>query len=154
MIAQKKCDFVASERWCRKSLAIYVKQSDEHGAAINYQLLGAIADEQRDFAAAERWYRKSLAIFEKHGNEHAAATTYHHLGGLAAREEKYELAGQWLVMAYGVFRLSAPHFAQISAQHFGSVYQHADESTRIRLKTMWEEAGLGELPEPERPAGQ
>lgn len=109
--------------------------------------MGTIAQEQRDFAAAEQWYRKSLAIFEKQGNEHGAAISYGQLGNLAELQEQYEQAGQWFIKAHIVFRLSDPHYAQMTARSFLSVCQQADESTRNKLKTAWEEAGLGALPE-------
>jgi len=148
MIAQKQRDFVAAEKWYRKSLAIKEKQGNEHGAATSYHQLGMIAQEQRDFAAAEKWYRKSLAIEEKQGNEHGAAISYGQLGIMAVQQEQYEQAGEWYIKAHQVFRRSDPHFAKLSAQGFLAVCRQADEPTRSKLKTMWEDAGLGELPEP------
>jgi tetratricopeptide (TPR) repeat protein len=109
--------------------------------------LGVIAQEQRDFAAAEQWYRKSLAIREKQGDENGAACAYHNLGKVAEQQEQYEQAGRWVINACKLFRKSDPNYSRLSVNGFLVVYKQADESTRKKLKTMWEQAGLGELPE-------
>ncbi len=146
-IAQSQRDFTAAEEWYRKSLAISEKQGDNQDAAVTYQELGRIVEEQLDVAAAEQWYRKSLAIFQKQGNEHGAAGTYHQLGRLAALQEQLELAGRCFIDAHQRFRRSDSHRAQASAKAFFVVYQQADVSTRKKLESIWEEAGLGKLPE-------
>ncbi len=69
---------------------------------------------------------------------------------MAVQQEQYEQAGEWYIKAHHVFRRSDPHFATFSAQNFLVVYRQADEPTQSKLKTMWEDAGLGELPEPEQ----
>ena len=68
---------------------------------------------------------------------------------MALEQEQYEQAGGSYIKAHHVFCRSDPHFATRSAQYFLVVYRRADEPTQSTLKTMWEDAGLGELPEPE-----
>jgi len=56
MIAQEQRAFQAAQEWYRKSLAIFEKQGNEHGAALTYHQLGRIVEERRDFQAAQEWY--------------------------------------------------------------------------------------------------
>ncbi|MCY2990158.1 MAG: tetratricopeptide repeat protein [Planctomycetota bacterium] len=108
-----------------------------------------IAQKQGDLSAAEQWYHKSLAIKEKQGSEHGAAFTYNNLGVLAHEQERYEQAGHWFVKALRVFCRVDKSNANGPANGFAMAYRKADESTRSRLKAMWEGAGRGELPESE-----
>jgi tetratricopeptide (TPR) repeat protein len=148
MIAEEQLDFSAAEAWYRKSLAISEKQGNEHGAAGTYHQLGLIAGEQLDFSAAEAWYRKSLAISEKQGNEHGAAITYAQLGFTAALQEHFEDAGRWLVKCITSFKRSRDlEGVKQAIRNFLLLYQYAPAAEQAKLKDIWQDAGLGELPE-------
>ncbi len=110
--------------------------------------------EQRDFAAAEQWYRKSLAIKEKQGNERGSAITYGQLGVLAGVQERFRESGEWLVKSLKVFRrANDPHYAQHVVSNFLATYGRASDGDKAELRRMWEQAGLGPLPEEARGAG-
>jgi tetratricopeptide (TPR) repeat protein len=147
MIAQEQRDFVVAQEWYRKSLAIEEKQGDEHGAAQTYHQLGMIAEEQRDFAAAEQLYRKALAIKEKQGNEHGAAITYGQLGILASRQDNFIEGGAWLLKALLAFiHTRDQHAAKRAVRIFLASYHQARPQDQEKLKEMWQEAGMGDLP--------
>ena len=111
--------------------------------------LGMIAQQQRCLAAAEQCYRKSLAISEKQGNEHGAASTYGQLGILAWRQNDYEEAGEWLVRSVKSFAAcNDSHYAAQGARHFAVLYQQADANTQAKLAAIWQDADLGEVPQP------
>jgi tetratricopeptide (TPR) repeat protein len=148
IVAQAQRNFPAAEAWYQKSLAIKEKQGDEHGVAITYGQLGIVAQEQQDFSAAEAWYRKAMAIFETQGNEHDAAITYGQLGITAALQEHFEDAGRWLVKSIATFARSRdPEGAKRNARNFLRFYQRAPAAEQAKLKAIWQDAGLGELPE-------
>jgi len=147
MVAQKQGDFETAGQWYRKSIAIEEKSGDEHGAATSYHQLGTLAQEQGDFAAAEQWCRKSLAIEEKQGNEHGAAISYMALGSLERLQKKYVASGAWLTKAAVVFlALKDLHLARQTSHNFMLSYRNAAPGDQQKLKAMWREAGLGELP--------
>ena len=146
-IAQERRDFAQAEKWYLKSLAIKKKQGNEHGAAITYHQLGTIAQEARDFAQAEKWYLKALAVFEEQGNEHGAANTYGQLGILAGLRGQYVECGRWLIKGIQKFgQCHDPAGAQQSAHNFMIAHGRATPEDQARLKEMWQDAGLGELP--------
>jgi tetratricopeptide (TPR) repeat protein len=148
MVAEEQRDFSAAEAWYHQAMTIEEKQGDEHRASSTYHQLGMVAEEQRDFSAAEAWYRKALAIKEKLGNEHGAAITYGQLGITAALQEHFEDAGRWLVKSIATFARSRdPEGAKRNARNFLLVYQRAPAATQAKLKAIWQDAGLGELPE-------
>ena len=147
-IAGEQHDLAAAERWYHKSLAIAEKQGDEHGAALTYHQLGTIALHQRDFAAAEQWYHKSLAIKEKQGNEHGAASTYHQLGLLARAKRDFEESGRWFIRAHSAFvHTNDSHMASRALQEFLVTHRSAEPDEQAKLLAMWDQAGLGPLPE-------
>ena len=148
-IAQERRDFAAAERWYHKSLAIFEKQNNDHGAASAYHQLGRIAQERWDFAAAERWYHKSLAIEEKQGNEHGAAFTYGQLGLLAQLQEHFVEAGRWTIRVIDVFahHQNASHYVKKGIEQFFTIYRQAPPDDQIKLRKIWDEAGLGTFPE-------
>ena len=147
IIAQEQRDFAAAEQWYRKSLATKEKRGDEHGASLTYHQLGRIAQEQRDFAAAEQWYRKSLAIKEKQGDEHGAASTYGQLGNSAGIQGDFLKSGRWLIKSLLAFLgVHDADLAKQVAENFMVTYNNASPADQTKLKAMWGEAGLGELP--------
>src|SRR5205807_6642711 len=120
----------------------------EHYAGGTYHQLGRIAEEQRDFGAAEEWYRKSLAIKEKLGDEHFAASTYGELGLLAGRQGNFLDCGQWLIKCMLAFiRTKDQHLAAQTVRNFTIFYKKASSEDQEKLKAMWQEAGLGEIPQ-------
>ena len=150
-IAQEQRDFAQAEQWYHKSLAISEKLGNEYDAASTYHQLGSIAQEQRDFAQAEQWYHKSLAIKEKLGNGHGAARTYHHLGSIAQAQRDFAQAGQWYMRSIVIFlRYNDRYSLSITAQSFLRCYAQAPPAVQATLKALWENAGLGPLPDRER----
>ena len=149
--AQNERNFQAAADLFARLAAHHERRGNDEGQSGAYHQLGRIAQEQRDFASAEKWYRKSLAIKEKQGNEHGAAISYGQLGKLAAVQESYQQAGRWFLKAHQIFRRLDPRYAKLSANGFLDVHQQADEATRAKLKAIWKEAGLGELPEVKQP---
>ena len=148
VIATQQGDFAAAERWYHKSLAMEEKQGNEHGAALTYHQLGVIAEEQRDFAVAEQWYLKSLAIKEKQGDEHGAASTYAQLGLLARAKGNFEESGRRLIRAHSAFvHTNDAHMASLALQQFFVTHRSADPDEQVKLLAMWDQAGLGPLPE-------
>ena len=152
MIAEEQRDFAAAETWYRKSLAINEKQGNDHGAASTYHQLGMVAQQQGDFTAAEAWYRKSLAICERQSNGHGAASTYGQLGILAGLREHFEDSGQWLVKCILAFMRSHDlEGAEKNKRNFVICYTRASAVDQLKLKALWEAAGLGEFPIPDEP---
>ena len=153
--AEEQRDFATAEKWYMKSLAIEEKHGDEHGAASTYHQLGTIAQEQRDYATAEKWYMKSLVIWEKQGNEHGAASSYGQLGINAGLQEHFQESGNWLIKSITTFaRCNDEARAEDGAHNFMIFYSKAPNEDQAKLKAMWEEAGLGPLPEIEEAKGE
>ena len=151
-IAEERRDFAAAEQWYLKSLAIKEQHGNEHGAANTYHQLGRIAEERRDFAAAEQWYLKSLAIKEQHGNEYGAAHAYHQLGNLSVLQGHFVESGRWFVRAIVTFsQQQDAHYAKMTTHNFLIVYRQAPPDDQAQLRQLWEEAGLGALPEDGNP---
>jgi tetratricopeptide (TPR) repeat protein len=95
IIAQEQWDLASAQEWYERSLAIRVKQGDEHEMAQTYHQLGTIAQEQWDLASAQEWYERSLAINEKQGDEHEMALTYNQLGRIAQEQWDFASAQEW-----------------------------------------------------------
>ncbi len=147
-IALRQRDFAAAEQWYRKSLAIRAKQGDEHEAASTYHQLGINAQEQGDFGAAEQWYRKSLAIKEKQGDEHQAASIYAQFGLLARAKGNFEESGRRFIRAHSAFaHANDSHRASWALQDFLVTHRSAEPDEQAKLLAMWDQAGLGPLPE-------
>ena len=147
-IALELHDFATAEKWYMKSLAIEKKHGNEHGAASTYHQLGMNAQQQRDFVSAEKWYMKALAIEEKLGAEHHVASTYGELGILAGVQGYFEEGGRWLIKSIRTFACCRDHhLADQCRNNFMISYKKAPSEIQAKLKTMWEEAGLGPLPE-------
>ncbi|HUT01073.1 MAG TPA: tetratricopeptide repeat protein, partial [Phycisphaerae bacterium] len=147
-IAAERRDFPSAEQWYLKGLAIFEKLGIEHGAASTYHQLGKIAFGRGDLAEAEKWFLRSLAVREKQGNEHGAAITCSGLGVIARLRGELLESGHWLVRCVQtLLRCNDPHEAGTGARSFRRTYDQAGPHERAQLKAMWEEAGLGELPE-------
>lgn len=145
-------DFASAERRFTALAEHYKQRGHAKGEAGAYHQLGRIAQERRDFAAAERWYRQSLAIEEKHGNEHGAALTYGQLGIIAGLQGHFVESGRWLVRAIiGFSHQQDAHYAKVAVDHFLIVYRQAPPDDQAQLRQIWEEAGLGALPEDGNP---
>ena len=115
---------------------------------MTYHQLGRVAQERRDFEEAERWYQRSLEVSERLGDEHGAAGTYGQLGIIAGLQERYIESGQWLLKCILTFtRASDPRSAQGNAENFLVTLRNAPPEDRARLRTMWTETGLPDLPE-------
>ena len=93
-------------------------------------------------------------INEKQGDEHGTAITYAQLGVLAGGQERLRESGEWLIKGLKVFRrANDPHYAQQAARDFLVIYGRASDDDKAELRRMWEQAGLGPLPEQARKAG-
>jgi tetratricopeptide (TPR) repeat protein len=147
-IAEERRDFKNAEKWYMKAVAVFERLKDEHSAASTYHNLGMIAQKQRDFKNAEKWYMKSLEIKERQGNEHGAAITYGQLGIITGLQQQYEQSGKWLIKCITTLvRVNDPHGTKRNAHNFALVYRQASPDVQKKLAAMWEEAGLGPLPE-------
>ena len=148
VIADERRNLKAAESWFRKSLEIKEKQGDEYGAAVTYNSLGIIAGKRLDFKAAESWFRKSIKIEEEQGNEHGAALTYCSIGNIAGKQKRYEESAEWMIKALELLRnCNAPYEAEKVRYNFMIILNTAPSDIQQKIKTMWEEAGFGELPE-------
>ena len=153
-IAEEQGDLKIAEKWYLRSLEIRKKQGNELGAADTYGQLGNLALAQHAFENAEKWYLKSLVIVEKQGHELGAATTYGQLGILAGMQDHFEASGKWLIKCISTFaRCNVPNAAKRNAENFMTNYANAPSEIQAKLKAMWEEAGLGALPEVEETEG-
>lgn len=146
-VAQQQNNFVLAEQWYTKSLDISEKLGLEEYSSYTYHQLGMMAREQGDFNAAEQWYRKSLALKEKRGDEHSTASTYKQLGLLAFAQRNFLESGQWGIKALLAFaKTQDQHLAVQAAENFMITCREAPAEDREKLKTIWQEAGLGEFP--------
>ena len=68
-------DLAAAERWYHKSLAIWEKHGDEHGAASTYHDLGVIAGLQNHFVESGRWLVRAIIGFSHQQDTHYAKIT-------------------------------------------------------------------------------
>jgi tetratricopeptide (TPR) repeat protein len=148
MIAQKQGDFPQAEQWYLKSFAISEKRGNQEAIGMSYHQLGIIAHAQRDFAQAEQLYRNSLTIREKLGNEYDAAMTYGQLGLISEEQRQFEQAASWLLRSMSIFiRLEDAHFTSLTMQHYTRLTKQAPGAVKEKLRSLWREAGLGELPQ-------
>jgi tetratricopeptide (TPR) repeat protein len=147
-IAQNHREFEKAENWYKKSLKISERLGNEHGAASTYHQLGMIAQERREFEEAEGWYKKSLKISEQLGDEHGAAITYGQLGLLALLQGRIEDSGRWSVKSIAAFfKTRDQDRANQGINNFLIAYQRASQSEQRKLKQLWDNAGLGPLPD-------
>lgn len=148
MIAEERGELAVADQWYRKSVAIKEDQGDEHGAASTYHQLGNIALKQSDFGTARQWYKKALTIDEKNNNKHGAASAYGQLGILAGLEKKFLEGGQWLIKCILAFVATLDQeSASRNFRNFMVFYSTASMQDRERLKSLWQESGLGEFPQ-------
>ncbi len=154
MVAQEEGDFAAAEEWYGKSLAIHEKHRDQHGAFGTYHQLGVISALSRDFSTAEQRFRKSLEIAEKHRDEHGVGVTYASLGLTAGLQNQIEKAGECLIKGLTrLVRTNDPAGADSCVSVFQRCLNHATAKDRIKLKALWDEAGLGPLPDDTEASG-
>jgi len=141
----------AAEQWYRKGLEISERTGDEPGAATSYHQLGIIAQERNDHGDAERRYHQALEISERIRDEHRAASTYGQLGILARLRGYFEESGRWFIRS--ILGFAQAHGMNTSSQvadNFLLSFRNAPPADQVKLKAMWEEAGLGPFPEPEK----
>ncbi|HEY6250897.1 MAG TPA: tetratricopeptide repeat protein [Candidatus Angelobacter sp.] len=147
MTAAKQGDLPAAEMWCRKSLAISEKLGIAQYSAANYDQLGSIALAQGNLTEAEQWYLKSLTIKENLGNQHSTAFTYGNLGLLLSSRGSFLDGGEWLIKSVLAFlNTRDEHLAAQNVRNFMRHYTRTPSEEQEKLKAMWQEAGLGELP--------
>lgn len=147
-IAVQQQDFDAATKWYQRALAIDEKQRDEHGMAGVYHGLGIVAQERGDFETAESCFRKSLSIKEKLGDKHYSASSYAQLGILAGRQGHWMDAAAWLIKSIKAFRHTGDDAsAKRVTEDLVRFCKQADPTSQKRMQEMWEEAGLGTLPE-------
>jgi len=145
MIATKHHDFDNAEKWYHKALTIFENSESEHRSARVYYRLGEVAYEKRNFESSEKLYKKALISFEKQGYEHWSARTYRHLGILARLQDRLESSGEWLIKSIKAFENSNdPENAEKAKEEFQKTYVQASPNVQVKLKEMWDEAGLSE----------
>jgi len=145
-IAEEQQDFEHAEKYYLKSLEICEKIGSEYGITANYHRLGVIAERKQDFEIAEEWYRKSMNINEKQGNEHSIASNYYRIGILSRLQERLESSGEWLIKSIKAFEnTNDPENAEKAKDEFQKTYAQASPDVQVKLKEMWEAAGLSEL---------
>ena len=148
MIALERREFEEAEDWYKKSLKISEQLGNEHVAAATYHQIGIIALKRREFEEAEDWYKKSLKISERLGNELLTASTYWQLGSLGLLLGRIEDSGIWSVKSIAAFsKTRDPNRANLAINNFRIAYQQASQSEQRKLKQLWENAGLGQLPD-------
>jgi len=148
IIAGERREFEEAEGWYKKSLKIKEGLGNEHGTAITYHQLGRIAQERREFEKAEGWYKKSLKISEQLGDEHGAAITYWELGYLGLLQGRVEDSCRWSVKSIVAFSKTRDQDrANQVINNFLIAWQQASQPEQRKLKQLWENAGLGPLPD-------
>ncbi|RLC26471.1 MAG: hypothetical protein DRH21_02075 [Deltaproteobacteria bacterium] len=137
-----------AESWADKLSKWTDKTGDKSLKAESLHNLGMIAEERREFEEAEDWYKKSLKIKEQLGNEHGAAITYWQLGYLGLLEGRVEDSGRWSVKSIAAFSMAHdPDRANQAINNFLIAWQKASQSEQRKLKQLWDNAGLGPLPD-------
>jgi len=77
-----------------------------------------------------------------------AASTCGQLGILAGLQQHWPEAGRWLIKSIRTLAAcNDPHSAQRNTRNFLLFYRQAPAADRAKLKAMWQEAGLGDLPD-------
>jgi tetratricopeptide (TPR) repeat protein len=146
--AQNTLNFESAERLFERLAEHNKARGNSEGEAAAYHQLGTITQERRDFETAEKWYLKSLAIKERQGNEHGAALTYGQLGLMAGRSERFVESAQWLINSIRSFeRCHDFHNVAVSKKSFAVFLSAAPGAEKAEMMQLWQEAGLGELPE-------
>jgi len=147
MNAHEQTDLSAAKDWYLKSLQLEEKNGNNMGAALSYHQLGMLAQQQGDLVAAEQWYQQSLAIKERLGDEHGVAGTRMHLGILASWQGNHIASGRLLIESVVAFhKHKDPHSVAQGVDNFIRNYRNANPKTRLKLRALWHDAGLGELP--------
>jgi len=138
----------SAENWADKLNNWADKTGNQSLKAESLHNLGIIAEERREFEEAEDWYKKSLKISERLGDEHGAAITYWQLGDLGLLQGRVEDLGRWSVKSIATFSKTCDQdSANQAINKFLIAYQKASQSEQRKLKQLWENAGLGPLPE-------
>ena len=140
VIAGKQQDFLAAEKWYRKSLMIEERRGNEHGAAFTYHQLGIIFQAQRNFTSAEEWYLKSLAIWEKQNDEYHAASTYHQLGTIAQEQRDFSAAEMWYQKALAIKKKQGNAHSTASTYHQLGIF--AQDQRDFSAAEMWYQKSL------------
>jgi len=144
-IAQEEGDFETAERWYRQSLQYFEKVKSERSMPMIYSKLGMISQIRKEFEKAEELYQKSLKSTELWGNEHLSATIYNNLGIIARLQDRLESSGEWLIKSIKAFtNNNDPENAEKAKDEFQKTYAQASPEVQVKLKDMWEAAGLSE----------
>jgi len=144
-IAEDRHNFEKAEEYYLRSIEICQKIGSENNITANYYRLGVIAEKKRNFETAEGWYQKSLIINEKRGDEHGLSFNYYDLGILARQQERLESSGEWLIKSIKAFtNTNDPENAEKAKDEFQKTYAQASPDVQVKLKEMWDAAGLSE----------
>jgi tetratricopeptide (TPR) repeat protein len=150
IVAQELKDFTTAAERYRRAAATFEKFHMEPHEASAYNMLGLISKNAGEWEAAERWYRKSLAIGEKMENTHGAAHTYGNLGNLESDRGNYLESGHWYIKCIrGFLSTNDPAGVERNRRNVLITFRRASPDEQRQLRAMWEEAGLGVLPEDE-----
>jgi len=78
--------------------------------------------------------------------KHDAAMTHGQFGVLVGLQECFEESGKWMIKAILLFsKCNAQSEVQLNANNFQILYNQSSPETQVKLKAMWESAGLGEI---------
>lgn len=97
-IAQEQRDFKRAEQWYRKSLAIWEKHGDTHGAGMTRGQLGGLAFAQGRVLDAGRCFVEVITVFLRHNDLHNARIVvgiFVHAYQSASPDDKAELKKLW-----------------------------------------------------------
>ena len=106
MIAEKQRDFKTAREWYFKSLAIWEKEGDRHGAASISGQLGIIAGLQGRFTEGGGWLTRCIASFKEIHDELGAdrnIANFQLLHRHASPEDKQKLEAIWREAKLGPF---------------------------------------------------
>ncbi|HUS85587.1 MAG TPA: tetratricopeptide repeat protein [Anaerolineales bacterium] len=147
IVSQKRRELQRAEKLYLKSLEITERQGDESIAAGTYHQLGSIAQERCNFVTAEKLYLKSLEINERLGDESKAARTYIEIGILRSLQGRNIEGCEWFIKSIrNDLEAGDQEHAREGAHNFLVTFRSASEEERLKLRAMWDEAGLGPFP--------
>ena len=86
-----------------KSIAVFEKTGDIHGAAKTYNNLGLVYVDIGEWNKAIEYYQKSLKTFEKIGDVHSTAQTYMNFGSVYFKMGKWDKAIEYYQKSLEIF---------------------------------------------------
>ena len=143
---KERGNFDAAKKYQNESFEFANKIKFEYGVAVSCLELGKIAQKEQKFEDAERWFKQALSAFYKLGHEKLLALTHQSLGIIARLQDRLESSGEWLIKSIKAFtNTNDPENAEKAKDEFQKTYAQASPDVQVKLKEMWEAAGLSEL---------